>query len=67
MPILVPGVGSQGGDAEAVVKAGMDSQGAGLIVNSSRAVLYASSGEDFAEAAAKVAKETRDLVNQFRN
>jgi orotidine-5'-phosphate decarboxylase len=47
----VPGVGAQGGDAETVVEHGADADGRGLIVNSSRAVLYASGGDDFAEAA----------------
>jgi len=51
---LVPGVGAQGGDLEAVSKAGMNTQ-CGLLVNSSRAIIYASSGEHFAEAARKEA------------
>ncbi|MBI3483354.1 MAG: orotidine-5'-phosphate decarboxylase [Bacteroidetes bacterium] len=52
---LVPGVGAQGGDLEAVSKAGMNEQ-CGLLVNSSRAIIYASAKDDFAEAAAKEAK-----------
>jgi orotidine-5'-phosphate decarboxylase len=55
---LVPGVGAQGGDLEAVSKAGMNAQ-CGLLVNSSRAIIYASSKEDFAEAAAKEAKSVQ--------
>jgi orotidine-5'-phosphate decarboxylase len=51
---LVPGAGAQGGDLEAVSKAGMNTQ-CGLLVNSSRAIIYASSGTDFAEAARKEA------------
>lgn len=51
LPILIPGIGAQGGDVEATVKAGKDSNGKGMIINVSRSVLYASSGEDFAEAA----------------
>ena len=54
---LVPGVGAQGGSAEEVIANGSNSQG-GLLINSSRGVLYASSGEDFAEAAAAVAART---------
>jgi len=67
LPLLIPGVGAQGGDAVATVKAGWranaDGSSAGsVIVNSSRAVLYASSGEDFAIAARKVAMQTRDTL-----
>jgi orotidine-5'-phosphate decarboxylase len=67
LPLLIPGVGAQGGDAVATVKAGWransDGSSAGsVIVNSSRAVLYASSGNDFAEAARKVAMQTRDTL-----
>jgi orotidine-5'-phosphate decarboxylase len=51
IPLLVPGVGAQGGDAGSVVRAGVDATGRGLVVNSSRAILYASDGADFAEAA----------------
>jgi orotidine-5'-phosphate decarboxylase len=64
MPLLIPGIGAQGGDVEATVAAGRDSQGRGMIINSSRAVLYASSGDDFAEAARRVAEATRDQINQ---
>ncbi|MBB3196056.1 orotidine-5'-phosphate decarboxylase [Roseateles terrae] len=61
LPLLVPGVGAQGGDAQATVAAGWRvSQGGGtVIVNSSRAVLYASAGEDFAAVARRVAQATR--------
>ena len=51
IPILIPGIGAQGGDLEAAVRNGMDSEGKGFIINVSRSVLYASSDEDFAEAA----------------
>ena len=54
---LVPGVGAQGGSAEEVIANGATSKG-GLLINSSRGVLYASSGEDFAQAAAAVAAHT---------
>ena len=62
LPILVPGVGAQGGDVAATVAAGHSSTGLGLMMSSSRAVLYASDGEDFAEAAARVAEATRDEI-----
>lgn len=55
--LLVPGVGAQGGSAEEVIKYGSNDLG-GLLINSSRAILYASSGSDFAEKAAQVASET---------
>ena len=65
LPLLIPGVGAQGGDAEATVRAGLTAQGT-IVVNSSRAVLYASRGEDFAEAARRVAMATRDQLDAAR-
>jgi orotidine-5'-phosphate decarboxylase len=62
MPLLVPGIGAQGGDVQASVQAGRTAHGTGMLINSSRAILYAGTGEDFAEAAAKVARETRDQI-----
>ncbi len=62
MPILVPGIGAQGGDVEATVAAGATADGFGLAMSSSRAVLYASSGGDFAEAARAEAIRTRDQI-----
>ena len=62
LPLLVPGVGAQGGDVSATVGAGRDAQGFGMVINSSRAVLYASSGDDFAEAAREGAISTRDEI-----
>ena len=58
MPLLVPGVGAQGGDAATVLSVGRATNGYGMIINSSRAVLYASSGDDFASAAAEAARTT---------
>lgn len=58
MPLLVPGVGAQGGDATTVVEHGVSATGRGLIVSSSRAILYAGSGDDFAEAARTEAQRT---------
>ena len=64
MPLLIPGIGAQGGDIDATVKAGSiaNKLGTGMMINSSRAILYASSGTDFAEAARKVALSTRDAL-----
>ena len=67
MEFLVPGVGAQGGDVEALLNAGQTEQGTGMVINSSRAVLYASDGEDFADAARQVAVDTRESINQYRN
>ena len=64
MPLLIPGIGAQGGDIDATVKAGAipNKPGTSMIINSSRAILYASSGSDFAEAARVVALTTRDAL-----
>jgi orotidine-5'-phosphate decarboxylase len=70
VPLLIPGVGAQGGDAMATVKAGLRMQGDAIsghiIVNSSRAVLYASAGDDFAQAARAVAQQTRQTLQDAR-
>ena len=58
IPILVPGVGAQGGDAATAVEHGARHDGRGLMVSSSRAILYASDGADFAEAARAEAERT---------
>src|SRR5215831_16459324 len=60
LPLLVPGVGAQGGDVAKVMRAGKTRAGSGLVISSSRAILYASSGPDFAEATRKAARELRD-------
>jgi orotidine-5'-phosphate decarboxylase len=62
LPLLVPGVGAQGGDVTATVQAGSDSTGFGMVINSSRAVLYASNGPDFADAARAEAVATRTAI-----
>lgn len=59
LPLLVPGVGAQGGDASLVSKYGRDASGYGLLVNSSRGIIYASKGEDFASAAAAETEKLR--------
>jgi orotidine-5'-phosphate decarboxylase len=61
LPLLIPGVGAQGGDAAATVRAGWRPHAA-IIVNSSRAILYASAGDDFEAAARREAMSTRDLL-----
>ncbi|MDM0036062.1 orotidine-5'-phosphate decarboxylase [Variovorax sp. J22P271] len=61
VPLLIPGVGAQGGDAVATVRAGWRAD-APIVVNSSRAICYASAGEDFAEAARREALRTRDAL-----
>ncbi|MFK2878983.1 orotidine-5'-phosphate decarboxylase [Rhodanobacter hydrolyticus] len=66
MPLLVPGIGAQGGDVEAVLRHGLTAGGSGLMISSSRAILYAGSGEDFAQAARAAAQELRDNINRHR-
>jgi orotidine-5'-phosphate decarboxylase len=65
LPLLIPGVGAQGGDAVATVQAGWRAD-APIVVNSSRAILYASPGDDFADAAKREARRTRDLLESAR-
>jgi orotidine-5'-phosphate decarboxylase len=62
LPLLVPGVGAQGGDAGTVVEQGANAAGRGLIVNSSRAILYAGKGDDFADAARTAAQVAADTL-----
>ena len=64
MPFLIPGVGAQGGDLEAAVRQGADSRGRGALINSSRGIIYASSGADFAQAAAHEADKLRTSINE---
>ncbi|WP_223619715.1 orotidine-5'-phosphate decarboxylase [Lysobacter sp. ESA13C] len=66
VPFLVPGVGAQGGDVEAVVSNAKTADGTGLMVSSSRAILYASNGDDYAAASAAAAKSLRDEINRYR-
>lgn len=67
LPLLVPGVGAQGGDVNATVRAGLDADGYGLVINSSRAILYAGQGTDFADQARKAAVATRDAIRAARD
>lgn len=66
MPLLIPGIGAQGGDVEATVRAGRTAAGTGMLINSSRAIIYAGKGDDYAQAAARAAQETRDKINAYR-
>ena len=65
-PLLVPGIGAQGGDVNAAVAAGLDAHGRGMIINSSRAVIFAGNGEDFAQAAAKAAEATMIAIREAK-
>jgi orotidine-5'-phosphate decarboxylase len=66
MPLLVPGIGAQGGDLAAVMQAGPDQEGGGLLINSSRGIIHASSEPDFAEVARAAAITLRDEINALR-
>ena len=66
MPFLVPGVGAQGGDVEKVVRNGCDASDRGIIVNSSRGIIFAGKGDDFDLAAGRAAKQLRDTINRYR-
>ena len=66
LPLLVPGIGAQGGDVGAVVRNGRTADGTGLVISSSRAILYASGAADFADAARAAARAQRDEINRQR-
>ena len=66
MPILIPGIGAQGGDLKATVNAGMNSQGIGMIINNSRGIIFASLESDFEAAAAKAAQTMHLQISEFR-
>jgi orotidine-5'-phosphate decarboxylase len=66
VPLLIPGVGAQGGDINSIVRYGCDMNGELAIVNASRSVLYASKGDDFAGAARLEAGRLRDAMNSIR-
>ncbi|MFC1846907.1 orotidine-5'-phosphate decarboxylase [Chloroflexota bacterium] len=67
MPLLIPGVGAQGGDLEKAVRCGIDIGGQKAIINSSRQIIYASKGKDFAAAAAAATTQLRSDINGYRN
>lgn len=66
MTFLVPGVGAQGGDVQAFLEAGLNAELKGLLINSSRGIIFASNGKDFAERAREEAKKLRDEINLYR-
>lgn len=66
MPLLVPGIGAQGGDVEAVLRHGQASDASGLLISSSRAILYAGNDDDFANAARAATLALRDEINRHR-
>ena len=65
MPLLIPGIGAQGGDLASTVKHGIDAHGEKAVIAVSRQILYASKGKDFAQAARKSAQELRDSINKL--
>ncbi len=66
MTLLVPGVGAQGADVETTIKAGLNSEKRGLIINSSRSIIFASNEEDFDERAREETQKLRDEINKYR-
>ncbi|MFC1903481.1 orotidine-5'-phosphate decarboxylase [Chloroflexota bacterium] len=67
MPLLIPGIGAQGGDLALTIRYGVDTHKEKAIINSSRQIIYASRGKDFAQAARRVATELRDQINHHRS
>ncbi len=67
MPLLIPGIGAQGGDLASAVGYGVDARGEKAIINVSRQILYASKEKDFARAARTVAEKIRNQINDHRN
>ena len=65
-PLLVPGIGAQGGDLEGVLKFGLTEEKTGLVINSSRGIIYASNGDDFAEKAGEETRKLKAAINSFR-
>jgi orotidine-5'-phosphate decarboxylase len=66
MPFLVPGIGAQGGDVERAVLKGKTPDGTGMIINSSRGIIYAGKGKDFAQAARAAALQLKEEINRYR-
>lgn len=67
MPMLVPGIGAQGGDLGATLQAGLRPDGWGLLINSSRGIIYASDGPDFATAAGQAARELQEACHRWQD
>lgn len=65
IPLLIPGIGAQGGDLEATVKAGRSKDGTGMIINSSRGIIFASNGDDYAEAARAATIELDQNIRRY--
>ena len=65
MPILIPGIGAQGGDLASSIRYGVNNQGEMAIINSSRQIIYAARDADFAEAARRAASELREQINHY--
>ena len=66
VPLLIPGLGKQGGDAENTIKNGLDKNGGGIVINSARGIIFASGGHDYAEIAREKAIAMNGLINSFR-
>jgi orotidine-5'-phosphate decarboxylase len=66
MPLLIPGIGAQGGDLRSAVHYGCDVKGEMAVINASRSIIYASGGEDFAHAARRTALALREEINAYR-
>ena len=66
MPVLIPGIGAQGGEVAATVQAGKDSRGWGMIISASRSIIFASKERDFAQAARKATEQLRAEINTYR-
>lgn len=67
IPLLVPGIGAQGGSIQEVVQNGQTKNSKGLLISSSRAIIYASKDKNFAKNAAKVAQQTKEEINKYRS
>lgn len=67
VPLLIPGIGAQGGDLDATIRAGRDFAGRGMIINSSRGIIFASSKDDYAEAARREAQKLHDQIRAILN
>lgn len=65
LPLLIPGIGAQGGDLEKTVRYGLDRERRGIIINASRSIIYASSGDDYAQAAAREAARMAQEIKKF--
>jgi len=67
MPLLIPGIGTQGGDLLKTVQVGKNSQNTGIIINSSSGIIFASKGKDYAKVAGEKTRELNEQINKYRN